>query len=217
MEVAGPESIRGEQSLPEGRSFFTRIWGSFAAIIFGIAILLLSLLAVSNPTAVLPNEITASNAAEMKNAVEVKYYLPYPGILPDSPLYRIKMVRDQISLALTFDPLKKAQKELLFADKRINAAVVLMDGGKKSLGVTTGTKAEKYLSQSAQDIVSIQRQGRDVKSQLLTLQIASAKHAQILQTMKDQLTGDDRVVIETTLKNTLMTAQNVEQALLDSK
>lgn len=216
MEVESPKRVR-KQSLPEGGSFFTRIWGSFAAIVFGLAILVLSLLAVSNPTAVFPNEITASPSGQMQAGAEVKYYLPYPGILPDSPLYRIKMVRDQVSLWMTFDPLKKAQKELLFADKRINAAVVLMDGGKKSLGVTTATKAEKYLGQSAQQVISVQKQGHDVKSQLLTLRTASAKHAQILQTMQGQLEGDDRVVVETTMKSTQMVAQNVEQALLDSK
>lgn len=191
--------------------------GSFAAMVFGAAILVLSLLAVSNPTAVIPNEMAASSAAEIKEATEVKYYLPYPGILPDSPLYKLKMLRDKIRLVLIVDPLKKSQRELLFADKRINAAMALIDGGKKSLGVSTATKAEKYLEQSADHVISVQRDDKDVKSQLLTLKTASAKHSQILISMMGKLDGEERMIIERTIKNTQLVEENVEQALLDSK
>jgi hypothetical protein len=206
-----------EQILPEDGSKSVRIMGSFAAMVFGIAILLLSLLAISNPTAVMPQEMIASNAAEMKQVEEVKYYLPYPGILPDSPFYKVKMFRDKIQLLLMTDPLKKSQQELLFADKRINAAMVLLDGGKASLGVTTATKAEKYLEQSANGVIFVQKEGKDVKSWLLTLKTASAKHSQILLGMRDKLSGNDRLIVERTIKNTQMVSEKVEQALLDSK
>jgi hypothetical protein len=206
-----------EQNLPEGGLISTRIMGSFAAMVFGIAILILSLLAISNPTAVMPKEMMASNAAEMKQVEDVIYYLPYPGMLPDSPFYKVKMLRDKVKLLLMSDPLKKSQQELLFADKRINAAIVLSDGGKGSLGVTTATKAEKYLEQSANHVISVQKEGKDVKSWLLTLKTASAKHTQILLGLRDKLQGDDRMIIERTIKNTQMVSEKVDQALLDSK
>lgn len=216
MDAENTQRVR-EQSLPEGGPFFTRIWGSFAAMIFGIAILLLSLLAVSNPTSVLPNETSATNAATIQEAAEVKYYLPYPGLLPDSPLYKVKMLRDKLSLLMVVDPLKKSQKELLFADKRINAAQVLIEGGKKRLGVATATKAEKYLEQSAQRVIGVQKEGKDVKSWLLTLKTAAAKHEQLMLMLNGQLEGDDRVVMERAIKDTQMVKEKVEQSLLDSK
>lgn len=212
------------RTLPETPAFFktwgnlkTAVLGSFTAMMFGMAILILSLLAVSNPTAVFPNDKVATSSAAVKEDLEIKYYLPYPGILPDSPLYRVKMLRDKVQLMLIFDPIKKSQKELLFADKRINAALVLVDGGKMALGVTTATKAEKYLDESANEIISVQKQGKDVKSWLLTLKTAAAKHKQILSEMQMKLVGTDRMVVEKTILQTDMVRERIEQSLMDSK
>jgi len=81
-------------------------------------------------------------------AQNVDYYLPYPGILPDHPLYWLKMVRDRIILITVVNPDAKAEKLLLYADKRLGAAWALIDGNKQTLGVSTLTKAEKYLEQA---------------------------------------------------------------------
>jgi hypothetical protein len=82
-------------------------------------------------------------------AQNVDYYLPYPGILPDHPLYWVKMIRDRLVLLTTTSRPAKADKLLLYADKRLGAAWALLDGGKQALGVSTLTKAEKYLEQAA--------------------------------------------------------------------
>ena len=81
-------------------------------------------------------------------AQPVDYYLPYPGILPDHPLYWLKMVRDRVGLLITVGNQAKAEKLLLYADKRLGAAWALVDGNKVPLGVSTLTKAEKYLEQA---------------------------------------------------------------------
>ena len=81
-------------------------------------------------------------------AQSVDYYLPYPGILPDHPLYWLKMVRDRVGLLLTTGETVKAEKLLLYADKRLGAAWALVESNKVPLGVSTLTKAEKYLEQA---------------------------------------------------------------------
>ncbi len=48
----------------------------------------------------------------------IEYALPYPGLLPDSPLYILKAIRDRIIEVLISDTMKKANFELLAADKR---------------------------------------------------------------------------------------------------
>jgi hypothetical protein len=58
------------------------------------------------------------------------YKLPYPGILPNHPLYRIKEFRDNLLERLTRDPIKKVELHLLFADKKIAAAQFLADNHK---------------------------------------------------------------------------------------
>lgn len=203
-----------EQINPAGGeiSFVKDTWGSLrnaiigcsAAVVFGLVVLLMSILSVTNPSTVFPQEL-ATPAAEI-------YYLPYPGILPDSPLYRLKAVRDRVRLWLTFNRVKKAQAELLYADKRINAAQALVEGGKASLGVTTATKAEKYLQRTVERTLAEQKTGADVKNLLATLAKAGAKHAQILQDLQTKTSGEARVSLETTLKLTQMLQEKVAQA-----
>ena len=53
----------------------------------------------------------------------INYPLAYPGILPDNPLYPLKMLRDRIVFFLINDPFKKAEFNLLQADKRLGAGL----------------------------------------------------------------------------------------------
>ncbi len=202
-------------------SFFTSAWGNLrnaiigcsAAVLFGLAVLLMSILSVTNPSSVFPQN-NASPAAEIA-VVESKvdYYLPYPGILPDNPLYNLKAIRDRVRLWLIFDEGKKAQRELLYADKRINAAVALVAGGKAGLGVSTASKAEKYLEQAVDRVTKLQKVGQDVDGLLLTLAKATAKHVEIIEGLIIKTTGADRVGLETTFKQSQALAEKVAQAL----
>ena len=138
----------GAQNLPEG-SFWRSAWGNLrnaligcsAAVIFGLVVLLMSILAVGDPKAASLNGDDVVVNQEV--TVKVEYYLPYPGILPDNPMYKLKAVRDRVSLWLSGGGEARIRRELLYADKRIGAAKALVDGGKVSLGVSTATKAEK--------------------------------------------------------------------------
>src|SRR3989344_991141 len=143
-----------------GTSIVKKVLGTSAALMVGFVVLVLSIMAAVNPLVVSPHEEATSGGVLVQ---KVEYYLPYPGILPDSPLYKVKALRDRISLWLITDPGKKAEKELLLADKRIGAAVALVDGGKDELAVSTATKGEKYLEQAVNRVLGIADTGQDVK------------------------------------------------------
>ncbi|KKQ34991.1 MAG: hypothetical protein US51_C0020G0017 [Microgenomates group bacterium GW2011_GWA2_37_6] len=72
----------------------------------------------------------------------IKYDLAFPGMLPDHPLYKLKVLRDKVMLTFTRDPMKKAQYHLLLADKRIHMAAILADKGKVELAKETALKGE---------------------------------------------------------------------------
>ena len=137
----------------------SKIFLVLSALVFGFSLVLVSALRLSfqsgelGKTVVFAQEITieeenkedqeATQAAELKEieTEEVNYYLAYPGILPDHPLYWLKMARARILLLLTNDQLQKFDRRLLYADKRLGAAKVLIEGNQPGLGVTTATKA----------------------------------------------------------------------------
>jgi hypothetical protein len=179
------------------------IIGSSVAVFFGLAILLFSLLATTSPKAAETATVSA----------HVNYYLPYPGILPDSPLYRLKAARDIISTWIIFDLEKKAEKELFLADKRINAAVALIEGGKSSLGLTTATKAEKYLEQATNRAVSLRKAGKDTKSILGKLALAIQKHNQILTDIKKAMTGEQGASIDRIVEVNNNLLRSISEAL----
>lgn len=72
--------------------------------------------------------------------------LPYPGLLPGHPFYLLKTSRDIISGFLISDPLKKAEFDLLQANKRVEASYLLLekDTANIDISVTTFSKALNY-------------------------------------------------------------------------
>jgi hypothetical protein len=194
---------------------------SSAAVIFGMAVLLMSLLAVSNPVAVHPSTETATLSAEMDatsaSSVRIEYYLPYPGLLPDSPLYKIKALRDRVKLWLTWNEEDKARRELLYADKRINAAIFLVEGGKNSLGVTTATKAEKYLESAVGRAIRQAQSGRDVKNLLTDLSKSCAKHLEVLKGLTEKVGAEQQRGLTAVYATTKMSAERIAQTLTEVK
>jgi hypothetical protein len=197
------------------------------ALVCGVLVLGMSFMAASDPIRaklvasesarliMAPNtEAAATIAAE---PVKVEYYLPYPGILPDNPLYKLKAIRDRLRLWFELDEEKKARLELLYANKRINAAVFLVDGGKGSLGVTTATKAEKYLEQAVERTLKLSKDGKDVKSLMTELMTACRKHAEILTGLQKRAEGEAKKTLELDLAKTELHIQRLEQMLLEVK
>jgi hypothetical protein len=84
---------------------------------------------------------------------KAEYILPYPGMLPDHPLYNLKRMRDYILERLIADPIKKSEFYILQADKRLQMGVYLTAQGKNALAESTISKGEKYL-EKAQGIMS---------------------------------------------------------------
>ncbi len=138
-------------------------------------------------------EASASTESSPSAAVfngKIDYYLPYPGILPDHPLYWLKMIRDKIKLSLTNQPEARFYLLLLYADKRIGASEVLVKGRKFDLAGTTATKAEKYLWQTAEQYQKLTAAGKASDINKDQIKKAVAKHREILKSLLEQAEGD---------------------------
>jgi len=175
-----------------------------AALVFAFGILGTSVLRTSAQTHQPEGQISSENyqilpAATESGQTPVDYYLPYPGILPDHFLYPIKMIRDRILVFFTTDPLKKAELFLLFADKRIGAAKSLVEGGKQELGVTTLTKAEKYLEKAVNQENVAREKGKDTITFLEKMAKASLKHEELLLEIKEKVGESAQTVVDDAL------------------
>ena len=116
---------------------------------------------------------------------KVIYNLPYPGILPDHPLYFLKRIRDVIMVLLTRDPVKAMQLRLLISDKQIAMAQELATKGKQSLAATTFFQAEEQFARVPQLIQ--QHPNISIPSELkLKIQQSNTKHLDVIENMLKQ-------------------------------
>jgi len=119
---------------------------------------------------------------------KVIYDLPYPGILPDNPLYTFKIIRDRVMEIMTRDYLKKAELYLLFSDKRAAMAMALADNGKDKLAVSTLSKGEKYFEKIPDILKTSKKQGVSPSSDLINrLKLSNSKHREIAQDLLKKL------------------------------
>src|ERR1700683_4754974 len=68
----------------------------------------------------------ASTSAIAPSPSSVDYQLPYPGMLPDNPLYFLKVFRDTLTSFFINKPLDKANFDLLQSDKNVEASYLLV-------------------------------------------------------------------------------------------
>lgn len=116
----------------------------------------------------------------------VDYQLPYPGLLPDNPLYPLKAIRDKLVSFFVSDPLRKANLDLLNADKRLNASLYLFNSVKQNekkinLAISTISKAENYFEQAISKTREAKRQGMDTADILRRLSESSKKHKEVIR------------------------------------
>jgi len=155
-------------------------------------------------------DVNASQSAE-EGSQRINYELPYPGMLPDNPLYILKVIRDGIVKFLINDSLKKAQFSLLVAEKRMYAGKLLVAKNKDQLAVTSISKSNNYLDEALVAILMVKKQNPkspDVKLFLQQFKSATLKHLEITKDLRssidkkllDQFTYQEKRIVE---KNTI--------------
>ena len=142
----------------------------------------------------------------------IEYDLAFPGILPDNPLYKLKVLRDKISSYLISDPQKKIEFYLLQSDKGILASAILIDKGKIKLAQDTLLKAENNLT-----LITYELKGRfyeKPKPELFQkLKLASLKHQEVISSFIKRVPQENKKTFETVLefsKSNLETIKRVQ-------
>lgn len=123
----------------------------------------------------------------------VQYTLPYPGILPGHPLYGLKSIRDAFLDFLISNPLKKAEYELLQADKNLQATVSLLQQKKdNTIILTTLVKAEDNFERAVIKAQEAKKQGMLTRDLVAKLSLANKKHQEVLGEIIKSTKGDVR-------------------------
>lgn len=142
---------------------------------------------------------TSPISAQEKATVsaEIKYDLAYPGMLPDSPFYKLKVLRDKVMLSLKRDPINKVEYHLLLADKRIHMAKILAEKNETELAKETALKGENEYTLLVNQLKAARK--KPSKELFEKLEKASLKHQEVLAEIANKQSGENKKLFETVI------------------
>lgn len=167
----------------------------------------LALVIFSNAT-IHAKEVTPTPVQEATQMI-VKYDLAFPGILPDHPLYKLKVLRNKIIASSILNPLKKIDFYVLQADKGILATAMLIDKNKIDLAQETALKAENNFTLIAPQLYMLpEKPNKDFFKRLET---AGLKHQEILVSIIKRVPKDKQKVFENVIDFSKRNLQTLEE------
>lgn len=133
-------------------------------------------------------------AQEQGTPTRIDYPLPYPGILPDSPIYFLKVARDQLMLWVIRDARQEAFYLLLLSDKRLAAGEALISKSNKSnkssdIGAMAVVKGEEYFSRAVDQAIAAKKSGADTNDLFSKLTVSAAKHTEVINDLLAKVSG----------------------------
>jgi hypothetical protein len=163
---------------------------AFAFVILSVSILSSSSVSYTFTTPVAPTVNID------KTDIQVNYIFPYSGrVLPDSPFWSLKAIRDRVWYLISSSPLRKAELALLFSDKRLVAAKTLLENGKPNVAIPTLTKGEKYLETAVNQEKIARSEGYDTSAFLNKLILSSLKHREVIEDLMPLIPEEGRPLI----------------------
>lgn len=142
-------------------------------------------------------------------SAKVEYNLAYPGILPDHPLYKLKVLRDKITTFLIQDPLKKIDFYLLQTDKGILATSMLVDKNKIDLAEETALKTEHNMTLLTFELKKLSEKPNTKLFE--KLKTASFKHQEVLESIIKKVPKDKQKTFITVLNFSKTNLQTTEE------
>jgi hypothetical protein len=113
----------------------------------------------------------------------IVYILPYPGILPDHPLYFVKNIRDKIIIFFNRKPVKKSQICLLLSDKNLVMGVNLWEKGEYGLSIKSLENSEEYIIDSIEALIKVNF--KEIPPGVVDkIKLAIQKHEEVIQNIK---------------------------------
>lgn len=141
-------------------------------------------------SAVFAQESTSSSIILSPTSATSDYQLPYPGLLPDSPLYFLKAARDKIISLFIADPLKKAEFNVFQADKRLNSGIFLFKQRKEDQGESTIAKGLNYLNEAITKVGEAKKQGMNVTPIVEKFSLSLKKHREVIKMLQRKAKKD---------------------------
>ncbi len=136
---------------------------------------------------------TTSVSAEEVSSNSAAYDEVYTGLLPDHPLYFLKVTRDNLVSFFKGKPLEKADFALLQADKQFAATHILITQ-KNDPELASGTLAsgQQHLEDAITQAKAAQKEGMNIKELSERINKATKRHSLALKELEQSLRSQDQ-------------------------
>lgn len=153
------------------------------------------------------NSVSAQTSSS--DSGTISYDLAFPGILPDHPFYKLKVLRDKISILLINDTKKRIDFYLLQADKGLLATAMLVDKNKIDLASKTALKGEHNMTLVTYELKKfLQKPNDEIFKKLIT---ASQKHHEVLTSLIKRVSKEDQKTFITVANFSKTNLQSIEK------
>ena len=126
-----------------------------------------------------PKQVETAKSVQLDS---ILYPLPFPGILPNHPLYFFKVLRDTLIEKMITSDVKKAEFYILQADKRLQMSLELSGDENTSLREATRNEAFLYREKSLTTLGNAFEKNILVPRYVLEkLLVSTKKHEEVLQ------------------------------------
>jgi hypothetical protein len=158
------------------------------------------------------DSVEATQSAMPDKAQDDEYTLPYPGLLPDNPLYVLKVARDGLVGLLITNAQKKASFSILQADKRLAASKALIekDKSKYAMAGSTLSKAENYMEEAVLKTQEAKKEGLETNELEITLKKSVHKHKKVVAALVGAAPKDQQAVFTNILKRVTSYEKSVD-------
>lgn len=177
-------------------------------LIFAIAFLT-AIFLISSLNLVKAQEISPTPTSDKAIPAKIEYDLAFPGILPDHPLYKLKVLRDKVISASIFNPAKKIEYLLLQTDKGILAAAILIDKNKIDLAESTALKAENNFTLISTQLYMLPKKPN--KDFFKRLETAGLKHQEVLKSIVNRVPKNKQKVFEIVIDFSKRNLKTIEE------
>jgi hypothetical protein len=169
----------------------------FKQLVLSILVLFIAI-QIPLVTAAYAQVISSSSSVSASAATD--YQLAYPGLLPDSPVYFLKVIRDKLTAFFISKPLDKASFDLLQSDKDVEASYLLVTRENKGdLALKTFSQSQDYFEEAIKQTISARKQGYSIYDISKKLVVANKKHEQILQAVGRQVHMENTTIYKNEL------------------
>lgn len=137
---------------------------------------------------------TIALAQEATPSAEEEIYTPK--LLPDSPFYFLKRIKEGIELFLAQAPEAKAEKYAELATRRIAEAKVMIKRNKNQFVVKLMEKHQEHLDKAEKKIEEAKEKGKDVERVLAIVAEATSIHQKVLADVYEKVPEQAKEAIE---------------------